>query len=156
MPEYTICKTSFSDKRAELEPLIRAHCREVQRIKPMQLGNIDWDVFMRMEQSDCLLTMIAYRGTEIVGYSVSVLAPNSQAHGLKYLQNEGLYVIPECRGGMLGPRLITETEKEAQAAGAHVVVWAAKAGTLLEELLPMMGYELDDVVFAKELEHGLG
>ncbi len=87
----------------------------------------------------------------LVGYSVNVLTPNAHYAHLLMCQNDLLYVRPDLRGS-LGLRLIKATERAAKNHGADIVLWHAKERTPFAELLPRLGYGVQDIIFSKVLD----
>ncbi len=151
MQEFKIVETTVSDKLAELLPLLQAHRDELatnQRL--MQLApNVD--AYRALENTRSLLALVAYRGETIVGYSINFIGPHLHYSGLRYAHNDALYVAPAHRGGRLGVKLMRATENLACARGARMMMWHAKPGTVLEQLLPRLGYGVQDVIFSKEI-----
>ena len=139
MPDFHIVETTVSDKAAGLMPLAALHRAELATAAHWERLAPNWDAYHLLEQSGALLGLVAYLGDEIVGYSVSFVGPHLHFSGMRYAQNDALFVKPEHRHGKLGLRLMRETELLARARGARMMMWHAKPETTLEKILPRLG-----------------
>ncbi len=151
MPEFHICETTVSDKADALMPLLQAHRDELATARHLMEVAPHLEAYRALEQNGALLALVAYRGDEIAGYSINFTGPHLHYSGLRYAQNDVLYVKPEHRGGRLGVRLMRETERLARERGARMMMWHAKPGTALEQMLPRMRYGVQDIVYSKEV-----
>ena len=129
----------LSDQRDEL-----ATNKDLMVLKP------DFNRYRIIEAAGVLLSIAAVVNGVLVGYSINMVAPNMHYGDLVVCQNDVLYVKPEFRGGVGGP-LMKMTEILAKDRGARMMVWHAKPDTALEGVLPHMGYEVQDIMFSKEL-----
>lgn len=151
MNEFRIVETTVSDKADALMPLLRAHRDELATNKALMELAPNWDAYRALENTGSLLALLAYAGDEVVGYSVSFIGPHMHYSGLRYAQNDALFVKPEHRGGRLGLQLIKATEQLARERGARMMMWHAKTSTALEKLMPRLGYGVQDIIFSKEI-----
>ncbi len=152
MPDFRIVETTVSDKLAVLLPLLHAHRDELATAKHLMQLAPNVDAYRALENTQSLLALVAYRGEEVIGYSISFIGPHLHYSGLRYAQNDALYVAPAHRGGRLGLNLIRKTEALAKARGARMMLWHAKLDTTLEKLMPRLGYGVQDIVFSKEMK----
>lgn len=67
------------------------------------------------------------------------------------MQNDLLFVAEEHRKTRVGLDLIRETEKQAFARGAEMMLWHAKENTSLSILMPKLGYSVQDIIYSKVL-----
>jgi GNAT superfamily N-acetyltransferase len=151
MPEYTIIETTVSDKLEALLPLLRLHRDELATAKHLMALAPNVEAYCALENTRSLLALVAYAGEEIAGYSINFIGAHLHYSGLRYAHNDALFVAPAFRGGRLGVRLMRETERLAKARGARMMMWHAKPGTVLEGMLPRMGYGVQDVIYSKEI-----
>jgi predicted GNAT superfamily acetyltransferase len=93
----------------------------------------------------------AFDGDEIVGYSVNIMAHNLHYSDLIMCQSDVLYVREDKRQGPAGLKLMRETERLAKERGAQMMLWHAKPATNLDQILPRMGYRVQDVVYTRVL-----
>ena len=151
MPDYHIVETTVSDKAAALLPLLQAHRDELATHRHLMQLAPNWDAYRALENTRALLAVLAYHGEELVGYSANFIGPHLHYSGLRYCQNDALFVAQGHRGGSLGGRLIRETERMAKERGARMMTWHAKPGTTLEKLLPRLTYGVQDIIYSKEI-----
>ena len=151
MPEFTIVETTVSDKADALMPLLRLHCDELATARHLMVLAPNVEAYRVLENTRALLALVAYAGSEIAGYSINFIAPHLHYAGLRYAHNDALFVAPQFRGGRLGLRLMRETECLAKERGARMMLWHAKPGTALNQMLPRMGYGVQDIVYRKEI-----
>lgn len=130
--------------------LFRAHYDEIAKHKHVMRLSPDWLRYKALEQMDGLLLLAAFQDGALVGYAVSFLVTHMHYSEMLYAQNDVLFVAPDHRASRIGIRLLRETERVAVSRGARMVMWHAKEGTALAEILPRMGYGVQDIVFSKE------
>lgn len=146
-----VCPSTVAEIRERGRPLLRAHWEEIARNKGLMVLAPDWDRYAAIEASGTLFVLGAYDDAgELVGYSVTFVDTHLHYSGLVCATNDVLFVAPEHRGG-LGRQLMAETEREATARGARLLLWHAKQGTALDALLPRLGYAVQDIIYSKEL-----
>lgn len=146
-----IVEGSVSDKWQQVQILLREHVDELATHKHLMVLNPDVDRYEAMEEAGVLFALFAYDGDDIVGYSVNFVARNLHYSDLVYAQNDVLFVRQTHRNGRLGLQLIHETERVAKRHGARFIVWHAKPNTALNDLLPRLGYGVQDIMHSKEL-----
>ncbi len=154
MPEFTLIETTVSDKADALMPLLRMHRDELATHPALMAVEPNWNAYRALENTGALLALVAYAGDEIVGYSTAFFGPHLHCTGLRYAHSDALYVKPEHRRGGLGVALVRETERLARERGARMVMWHARPGTVLEKILPRLGYCAEEIAFCKEIQHG--
>lgn len=133
--------------------LVRDHWQEVALNKGLMALRPDVDRYEVLERAGMLFILAAVAGSEIVGYSVNIVDRHLHYSDLTVCSNDVLFVAKSARSGGLGPRLILRTEKEAKARGAQMMLWHAKPTPelTLKDLLPKMGYGVQDILFSKEI-----
>jgi GNAT superfamily N-acetyltransferase len=136
---------------AQSEGMFQRHWTELATNKEMMVLRPDVERYRILELGGCLISIGAFLGDELIGYSVNFVTHHMHYSDLIVCQNDILYVDKPHRKGATGIRLILETEKVAKARGAHMVGWHAKPGTALEGLLPRMGYRVQDVCFTRTI-----
>lgn len=151
MPIILEVTDQITDKIEQTAALQRQHWEEVARNKEVMVLNPDVAQYQRLQDLGMLFGIFAYDGDEIVGYSVNVLAVNMHYSELLIAQNDILYLAPAHRGGRLGIHMMKKTEEYAALRGARMMIWHAKEGTPLNNILPRMGYGVQDVLFSKQL-----
>jgi len=131
--------------------LFREHWEEIARNKGLMVLNPDAERYAALEAAGNLLCLSAWDGPELVGYSVTFISQHLHYAGLRYAQNDILFVTKAARHGKVGLQLIRETERAAKENGAKLLTWHAKQGTALEALLPRLKYGVHEVIYSKEL-----
>lgn len=149
---YRIERTTVADKVEQLLPLLLGHAEELATHKHLMKVSPLVERYAALEAANQLISLVAYDANDnIIGYSINFITQNMHYGDLRYSHNDVLYVTPAHRGGRLGLMLIHQTELEAAAEGARLIIWHAKPDTALEGLLPRLGYGVQDVLFSKEL-----
>lgn len=132
--------------------MLRAHYDEVALHKDLMVLRPRWEVYHLMQEAGTLFALGARVDGLLVGYSASFIADHLHYASLRYAQNDVLFVAPEHRKTRLGIRLISETETEAKARGARMMLWHAKPQTPLDFLLSRSDrYSVQDVIYSKRL-----
>jgi predicted GNAT superfamily acetyltransferase len=131
--------------------LLEAHREELTTNKELMVLAPDVDTYCLLEDRGALLSLGAFEGDELVGYSVNILANNLHYRDVRMCQNDVLYVREDKRQGPTGLKLMRETERRAKERGAHMILWHAKPETNLSEILPRLGYRTQDVVYTRVL-----
>jgi GNAT superfamily N-acetyltransferase len=130
----------LSDHRDEL-----ATHRNLMVLKP------DVEKYRALEDQGKLITIALYDGETIVGYSVTMLTGHLHYSDLSLAYNDVLYVHPQYRKGSWGVKLIKMTEQVAKERGMQLILFHGKEHTLFSNLMPRLGYQVQDIVFSKEL-----
>lgn len=145
----TIRHIALAELSAQAGELLKAHWREIAREKDLMVLDPDWSRYEQLEAAGLLLSLGAFDGEQMVGYSVGLVHPHPHYRGLVYYQNDVLFVSPEARHSRLGIRLIQDTEAAAEAMGARWHAWHAKKGSKLDFLLERKGYAVHDIIYAR-------
>lgn len=132
-------------------PLLALHREELATDKEKMILNPDHESYLRMDDMGLLMVIGAYRGEELVGYSVSIVTKNLHYSDLKVCQNDVLFLVEPERKGSAGLRLIRETERQALDWGAEIMLWHAKPGTNLDKLMPRLGASVQDIIWKVNL-----
>ena len=132
-------------------PLLQQHWEEIALNKQLMVLKPDAETYRRLEQQDKLVSVGAFDGDELVGYSVNLLHNHLHYADLVVAMNDVLYLAPEYRQGSAGRRLLDATEKAVRTRGARMLCWHAKPETALNAILPRLGYGVQDVIFSKEI-----
>lgn len=139
--------------------LFEDHWDEVALNKRVMKLNPHWKRYYALEEQGALLVLGLFakltkpRLETMVGYSVSFITEHMHYADLRYAQNDVLFVAKPWRNGRLGVRLILATEVAARERGAQLMLWHAKdrEDLTLKDLLPCMGYGVQDIIYSKEL-----
>lgn len=148
---YEIREATASETLTQAERLFAEHWDEVALNKQVMVLKPDGDRYLAMEATGGLLILAAYHDGELVGYSVNFVMRHLHYADLCVASNDLLFVAKAHRKSRLGLQLIKATEQHAKDRGARLVLWHAKPNTALAELMPRLGYGVQDVIFSREV-----
>ena len=92
-----------------------------------------------------------YKKHSIVGYSLTFLFPSLFDKHVIFAQNAGIFVEKSHRSGGAGLALIRETEAQAKARGAAVILFSSPVQSALCDILPRRGYSSTEILYRKPL-----
>lgn len=135
----------------ELCALFQDHWDEVALNKQVMVLKPDMIRYKSMYEQGMLLVLGAWNDDNLVGYSVNFVMQHLHYADLRICSNDLLFVSKDLRKGRVGLRLIRATEAAAKEAGAKLMLWHGKPNTTLVEIMPALGYGVQDVIFSKEV-----
>lgn len=136
---------------ADAWQLLEAHREELATDKSLMVLKPDLPVYIQLEDNNALLSIGAFDGDEIVGYSVNIISRNLHYADVVMCQNDVLFLKPEYRTGPNGLRLIRATERLAKERGCNMILWHAKMDTQFMAILSKLGYRVQDVIYSRGL-----
>ena len=135
-----------------MQPLLPAHYEELAKFKDVASLAPDHQQYVRADLEGRLLVLLAYAGMEVIGYAVTFQSASAHYERVNLAQNDVIYVKPEYRGGLTGFRLIKTTRKRARELwGTQLLTWHTKPDTPMDALMPRMGCEKLDHLWAERL-----
>lgn len=138
--------------QAELWPLFEDHREELTTNKALMTLAPDMPRYIACEQAGALFVLTARDEGRLVGYSVNFIGQHLHYSALRYANNDLLFLAKTHRKGTLGLRLIRETEREAKARGARLMVWHAKSDSALHQMFDQMApYRVQDIMYSRTL-----
>jgi hypothetical protein len=141
---------TFAQVRDEIEDLIVMHYDEIASDKHVIKLDPDWGKYESMERDNALRIFTARKDGKLVGYSVFFLVWHPHYKQNLFAQNDIVFLHPDHRGGT-GVRLIRYSEEQLRKDRVDKLVWHAKPDTALSQLLPKMGYIVQDIILGKVL-----
>lgn len=122
--------------REELEALFLEHWEEVAQNKELMQLAPDWERYDALGEAGKLFALFAFddEARNLIGYSVNIIDNHLHYKRLTVASNDLLFVSKSARGAA-GLKLMTATEKEAARLGAKLMLWHAKPGSSLAEVL---------------------
>lgn len=111
----------------------------------------DFARYQAIQDAGALLTLAAFDGDTVVGYSTAYLSAHMFNPAVVCCLSEALFVADSHRKGSAPYKLIRATEQLAKARGAHRMMWCTRAGTAFAEMLKRRGYADADVTVMKGL-----
>lgn len=146
-----IIQDTVSDKWDRIGELLAEHWQELAKNKRIMVLKPDIERYRQLEEAGMLIALFAYDGDAIVGYAATFVLTHMHYSDLTLAMNDVLFVGKAHRAGRTGLQLIRETERIAKERGAQLMVWHAKANTQLEQILPRIGYGVQEIMLSKEL-----
>jgi hypothetical protein len=143
--------TTVADLLTNGAVLFQQHWSEIALNKELMVLSPDQARYEALEASGNLIVLGAYENDVLVGYSVSFYTTHFHYSNLTVAQNDLLFLVPHLRGTRMGLDLIYETEREAVAKGAKMMLWHAKPNTTLQQLMPRLGYGIQDIIYSKPI-----
>lgn len=134
-----------------LQDLLEQHVEELTTNKDLMKLNPDWDLYDSLEKSGKLFSLFVKKDNEIIGYSVNFLNYHLHYSDLCYASNDVLFLKKEYRNSDIGRELIARSEQKARDLGAAIYFVHAKHKTTLDKLLPLLGYQIQDIIHSKVL-----
>lgn len=154
-PAVVIYEDTVASLRSDIEGLIPAHYEELAKRKDLMRLQPDWDKYKLIEDAGMLLALSAYVDDKLAGYSINIIDSHLHYSGLRYAQNDLLFLHKDYRTGSLGLRLIRETQIAARERGAGMMMWHAKPGTTLHKLLQLRAkrgrVQVQDIIYSEVL-----
>lgn len=138
----------FFDQAVEL---LVEHREELATDKALMVLKPDFEKYYALDHTGELLVIGAYRGDNLIGYSVNIITNNLHYADLIMCQNDVLFLTASERKGAAGLRLIRKTQALAKLEGAQIMLWHAKPETNLDQLMPRMGGTVQDVIWKVNL-----
>ena len=149
--KFSVKETSFRDIYLDSYSLLVEHREELTTNKKLMELNPDEDRYDKAEEDGVLLTLAAYEGDRLIGYSLTFIGSHLHYANFILANNDVIFVTKEFRKTKVGLQLIKETERLSKERGAAMVFWHAKENTALAALLPRMGCSVQDIIYSKEL-----
>jgi hypothetical protein len=131
--------------------LLPEHYEEVAKFKDLHVLQPDLDAYLEAERHGALVVLVAFVAERVAGYSVGSLKFNPHYAATRFYANDIVYVAPVFRRGRMFHRLRQETKRIARERGAVLCTWHTKPGTTMHEIMPRVGCEIMDVVWAERL-----
>lgn len=114
--------------------LLRANWQESGQ--PFDFNTNDAKLFYTyMAHVNSLFAIGAYRKDELVGYCIITFAPNPLNHSVKICNVDGLYLLPELRGGRIFSKMTNAVRDLAHKHNVNYINWHAPAGSIFATVL---------------------
>jgi hypothetical protein len=142
---------TVAEFRRESPALLAEHYEELARNKEVIKLAPNWEGYEGLERVGRLYTLSVWDDGEMVGYSVFMFGTSLHYRETSYASNDVLFLKASHRAGITGVKLIRECERQLAKLGVKKIFWRVKYGTVMEKLLPRMGYEPEEHTLAKLL-----
>lgn len=143
--------STVSEMLSHAAVLFDQHWDEVALNKRVMILKPDEEKYSAMEAAGKLMILSAWEDDNLVGYSVNIIDRHLHYADLIVCYNDLLFVTKARRASRLGLRLIQETEKRGAEQGAKLMLWHAKQDTALSIMMSRMKYNVQDIIFSKEI-----
>lgn len=135
-----------------VQPLLAAHYEELAKFKDIAALEPAYSDYRDAEASDSLLVLLAHDAEQLIGYAVTFRTTSAHYAGMRVAQNDVIYVRPDYRKGMSGYRLIKLTRERAAARwNTQLLIWHTKPDTPMDLLMPRLGCEKLENLWAERL-----
>jgi len=134
-----------------MEPMLVDHWLALGKFPDLAPLKPDFATVLSLEEAGKILSIGAFDGEELVGYSVNILTNWMHSVDALMCQNVVLWLDVQHRAGSNGLRLIRQTERLARARGCDVFLLGARDDTVMFELLPKLKYTVHETVYARVL-----
>lgn len=133
--------------------LLLAHREELATHKDIMPLKPDVARYKKAEEAGGLLTLAVLDDEcNIVGYSVTILTHALHYESLKMAINDLIFLRKDLRGAAIGLKLILETMRVSkEKLGGGLITFHAKKDTAFAEILPKLGFEIQDIIYSKVL-----
>lgn len=107
--------------------------------------------YEKLQKAGALLAVAALDKGELVGYCTAFIGRHPFNPGLVVCSSDSLFVVPAYRRSLCGGRIIKVMERAAKDAGASIVMWHLRDGTVMADSMLKHGYKPADRVVMKGL-----
>lgn len=144
-------REGLADIRAELEPLMYAHYKEIAHYQDIELDPA-WDAYFEIEKIGAMRMYTARHSStgELIGYCVFFVRPNMHYKNSVQAAQDVLFIKSTERG--TGVKFILWCDKQLAAEGVQVVYHHVKAEHDFGKMLKRIGYKLVDLIYARRLD----
>lgn len=134
--------------RADIEPLLEDHYKEVAMYQDKIKLNVDWKAYELLEKNDKLRIMTWRENMELIGYNVFFLNQNAHYQDHLYAVNDIIYVRPDHRGPEVKV-FIDACEQAMVDEGVSVITYHMKEQKPFHALMEWAEYDHAEHVYMK-------
>ena len=150
--DATIQPERFAEITEELNDLFTDMWSDVSRDQSLPAMDVDYSIYVRLENAGVLRTFTVRLGGELIGAMVFFVTPNLHHRNSMWATCDVVWIRPDMRRPMVGLRLIRYAEAALQAEGVNVIRIGAKVRRPeLARLLVYMGYDAVEISYQKVL-----
>lgn len=138
--------------RQDAIPLTRAHWDEVETsLHGPEAQPFDAEQYARWEALDMLHISTVRRDGHLAGYAAFTLCPCPHRPGRLLAALDGLYLVPEARGGLTALRLLRHAEDALRQRGVTVLQFSSPASRPCDALYRRLDARHTESVWHKEV-----
>ena len=136
----------------ELDGMLHAHNDETN---PMGVDlNPNWPEYAESQKLGAFMAFIARKDGAIIGYAGFFIRKHLHHSHVSCAFQDVLYVHPDHRGGQKGMEIIRYYEGVLKEMGIEFIFQHAHPGSVLDDVLPKIGYLHHENVYSRRLNHG--
>ena len=139
----------YAQVNEDIKDLIKLHYEEIAVNKDVIPLDPDWDKYKHLCDNELLITITVRDEGKLIGYSIFFITNHLHYKSTKYANNDLLFLHPDYRAGMLGLRLIRESEKILKEKKVDKILWHIKFNKDFRIILHRLGYVDEDVIVGK-------
>lgn len=133
-----VIRLSHREEMETIMHLFAEHREELTTNKELMILKPDMVKYEAARQMNKLFALVAVLDGKIIGYSVNFVDSNLHYSDMVQCQNDVLFLTAEHRGSRYGVKLREETKREGKSRGAAIMLWHAKPGTPMDQLMQAM------------------
>lgn len=141
--------TNWPKFRAEIEPLLEGHWREIALDHTAAPLDPDWFEYARLDSLGQLHLLAVRNDGVLIGYYIGIVRPHLHYKSTLMAFNDVIYIKPEYRQGMVGVRLFKEIEKSLTVRGVKKMFMNTKDHHNFGPILERLGYKKADIIYTK-------
>ena len=138
--------------KEEVEPLLVMHWEEVGMFDKNRVPLwVDWSKYLFLEEWGGYLVVTVRDDDKLVGYLGAFITEHMHYNKTKFGMTDVVYVLPEYRKGLLGVKLISESEQDMKGLGVRISILSFKVDKSMSKIAERLGYSPLDTQHFKEL-----
>lgn len=136
----------------EIYPILELHRAEILPYEDMAV-NVDWELYMSFAKAGAwqLFTAREIETNDLIGYLSMFMAPSMIDRRFTTAQQDGLFIHPDHRHGMLCARMIKFVDDWLTDNGVNYTSQRVHKGIDYSPILLRMGYEYTEAQYMKRL-----
>ena len=151
MGQETLAECLNDDTKA----LLLLHWSEIAPHQDLPLDP-DYDAYARLEQAGCLRCYVLREQGIAVGYAVFLVMRNMKYQTSIHATADLLFLLPRMRKQLYGARFLSWCDDQLRAEGVVIVRHCVERTYEYGPVLERLGYEQEQVIYAKRLEPAHG
>lgn len=140
---------AFEDLWPDMTFHLQNHWKEVGSFKEHKI-DVDYDLFVMMQNAGRLLCCSAREDGKLVGYVVDFIQYHVHYKNVKIANNDAYYIVPEYRA-KCGRGLIKFIEKLEKKMEVYSRITRSKSSNNAARFYELMGYDQAEVAWLKRL-----
>lgn len=140
---------SFTQRLAELKPLLDEHWRELALDQEKVPLDVCWDIYEQRDALDGILFVTVREAGRLMGYFIGFIAPGLHYRTCLTLQMDVFWLHPDLRdedsiaqveAAMISEDLFKEVQRQARARGVQRIFVGSKLHKDASQVFERLGY----------------